>query len=82
MICDRVDLWRRNENPYFIHEFKNTIFVVGDHQFYKGYSLLLLKKHVREIHELSEAEFLETQKELFLAGKTVFEMFSPWKMNY
>lgn len=82
MICDRVDLWRKGDNPYFIHEFKNTIFVVGDHQFYKGYSLLLLKRHVREIHELSEVEFLETQRELFVAGKAIFEMFSPWKMNY
>ena len=82
LICERIELWSNGNNPYFIEEFKNTIFVVGDHQLYKGYSLLLLKKHVREIHELTENEFLETQQELYQAGKAIFKMFSPWKMNY
>ena len=82
LICQRVELWREGKNPYFIHEFKHTIFVVGDHQFYKGYSLLLLKKHVREIHELTQEEFLEMQHELFIAGKAIFDTFLPWKMNY
>jgi len=45
-ICKRILLWGENKNPYFIHEFENSIFVLGDHQYFKGYSLLLLKKHI------------------------------------
>lgn len=82
LICERIDLWKKGDNPYFIHEFKTSIFVVGDHQFYKGYSLLLLKDHVREIHELDPQTNLDLQQELHTAGKVIFETFKPWKMNY
>jgi diadenosine tetraphosphate (Ap4A) HIT family hydrolase len=81
-ICRRVSLWRGGRNPYFIHEFKHSIFVVGDHQFHRGYSLLLLKEHVRELHELEEAVFMALSQELLQAGRAIVETFNPWKMNY
>ncbi len=82
LICERVDLCQKGENPYLIHEFENSFFVVGDHQFYKGYSLLLFKRHVREIHELSMEEHLGLSKELHIASKAVYETFKPWKLNH
>ncbi|MDQ3817398.1 MAG: HIT family protein [Acidobacteriota bacterium] len=82
LICQRVSLWRSGHNPYFIHEFEHSIFVVGDHQFHRGYSLLLLKDHVRELHELEEGVFLALSQELIKAGRAVAETFKPWKMNY
>ncbi len=81
-ICCRVSLWRSEENPFFIHEFKNSIFVVGDHQFHRGYSLLLLKDHVRELHELRPSIQIELFQELMQAGRALVETFNPWKMNY
>src|SRR5919202_1512527 len=81
-ICQRVSLWRSGRNPYFIHEFEHSIFVVGDHQFHRGYSLLLLKDHVRELHELEEGALLALSRELIKAGRAVAETFKPWKMNY
>jgi diadenosine tetraphosphate (Ap4A) HIT family hydrolase len=81
-ICDRVALWVNGKNPYFIHEFKHSIFVVGDHQFHRGYSLILLKEHIRELRELPDL----TQRDLFVevmtAGKAVHAAFQPWKLNY
>lgn len=81
LICERVDMCRRGENPYLIEEFEHSFFVVGDHQFYKGYSLLLLKEHVRELHELSEEAYLGLQRELHIANKAIHAAFSPWKLN-
>lgn len=81
-ICQRVSLWRSEENPFFIHEFKNSIFVVGDHQFHRGYSLLLLKEHVRELHELGSSIQVELFQELMAAGRALVDTFNPWKMNY
>lgn len=81
-ICQRVSLWRGGRNPHFIHEFENSILVVGDHQFHKGYCLLLLKEHVRELHELDPAVFLALSGELLRAGRAIAEAFKPWKMNY
>ena len=76
VICERVALCENNEFPLLIHEFKNSFFVIGDHQYYKGYSLLYLKKHVRELHHMPKEEYLELSDELwnpiFPAGDVVF----------
>ena len=55
---------------------------MGDHQFHKGYCLLLLKEHVRELHELKPETYLALCTELFEAGRAIAETFKPWKMNY
>src|SRR5919199_790078 len=81
-ICQRVSLWQSGQNPYFIHEFENSIFIIGDHQFHKGYCLLLLKDHVRELHELTPSVQVELFQELMRAGRSLVDTFHPWKMNY
>ncbi|MBF2073596.1 MAG: HIT family hydrolase [Synechococcales cyanobacterium C42_A2020_086] len=55
LICQRLAAWRQGSNPYVICELEHSLFVVGDHQFHRGYSLVLFKQHVRELHELSAA---------------------------
>ena len=82
LVCDRLKLWSEGKNPYFIAEFKNSIFVVGDHQFYRGYSLLLLKDHIRELHELSDTQYAELSRELMMASTAIVKTFNPWKMNH
>ncbi len=81
-ICDQISLWRSGQNPFFIHEFRHSIFAVGNHQFHRGYSLVLLKDHVRELHELSSSVQSGLFGELMLAAKAVAAAFRPWKMNY
>jgi diadenosine tetraphosphate (Ap4A) HIT family hydrolase len=81
-ICERVSLWRSGNSPYFIHEFERSIFIVGDHQFHRGYSLLLLKDHVRELHELEPSVQVILFRELMVAGRALVDTFNPWKMNY
>jgi len=81
-ICDRVALAKAETNPFLIHEFEHSYFVLGDHQYFKGYSLVLLKDHVRELHELSHEVQQALFQEVMAAGKAVFETFHPWKMNY
>ena len=82
LICERVQGARDKTNPYFIHEFKNSFLVIGDHQYFKGYSVLLLKSHIRELHELPVPQQQELFMELMAAGRAIFEAFQPWKMNY
>ena len=81
-ICQRVSLWRAGRNHHFVHEFENSILVVGDHQFHRGYCLLLLKEHVRELHELEGEVYAALSQELMTAGRAVVGAFGPWKMNY
>jgi diadenosine tetraphosphate (Ap4A) HIT family hydrolase len=82
LICERVKLAQEGKNPYLIHEFKHSYMVLGDHQYYKGYCVLALKEHIRELHELDTEQQREMFEELMRAGQAVYEAFQPWKMNY
>lgn len=81
-VCRRVELWREGRGANFIHEFESSILLVGDHQFHRGYCLLVLKAHVRELHELGAEAQAALFRELMEAGRAVAEAFGPWKMNY
>src|SRR5713101_4698077 len=82
LICDRIALWRSGQNHYFIYEFEHSIFVVGDHQFHQGYSLILLKEHIRELHDLTTPVQSALFQEVMAAGRVLVATFQPWKMNY
>lgn len=82
VICKRVEESKNGENPYFIHEFKHSIFVVGDHQFFKGYCLLLLKEHERDITDLPFEIQKEFMEEVMIAGKVLKKHFKPYRLNY
>jgi hypothetical protein len=61
LICDRVALARAKRNAYLIADLRHSVFVVGDHQWHRGYALVLLTAHVREPFELPE----DVQREHF-----------------
>lgn len=65
-----------------IAEFARSWFVVGDHQVFPGYALLLLKRHVRELHELPPDEARELSDELLRATGAIVSAYAPWKMNH
>ncbi len=81
-ICQQLIDCRNNNYPLLIREFPHSYFVLGQHQFYNGYCLLLAKTHVREMHTLSADVQQGLAQELMLAGKAVATTFTPWKMNY
>jgi len=81
-VCDRVASTRAGNSAFLIAEFAQSLFVVGDHQFYKGYRLLLLKHHVRELHEMEPGARHELYQELDRATIAIVKAFSPWKMNH
>ncbi len=82
LICDRVHSAREGRNPFLIAEFDHSIFVVGDHQFHRGYSLVLLKEHIREPHELAPDLQAAHFADVMRAGRAANEAFKPWKINY
>lgn len=52
LVCKRIANIKVDSNPFFITELKTGYVVVGDYQFYKGYTLFLCKKHITELHYL------------------------------
>jgi len=81
-ICGRIEAWRKGQNHHFIYEFENSIFVLGEHQYHRGYSLILLKSHVRELHELPPGAQTALFQELMTATRAIVRTFDPWKMNH
>ena len=77
LICDRIQLWREGRNPYVIHEFEHSLLVVGDHQYHPDCSLVLLKDHVRELHELTPAVQTALFQEVMAATNAIVQTFTP-----
>ncbi len=41
MICDRIELIKAGKIPYFVKELETGYVVIGDHQYFEGYTLFL-----------------------------------------
>ncbi len=82
LICDRIKVIKRGDNPFFVKELRTGLVVLGDHQYYKGYTLLLCKKHVSELHELDKDYRKMFLKDMSLVAEAVFKAFHPAKLNY
>lgn len=80
-LCDRELALKQNTYPYLIKEFRHSWWLVGDHQFYPGYTVLLLKGHSREMSDLEPEVAKEVFGELMLAHKAVESVYRPHKMN-
>lgn len=82
LICDRIRLIRDDNNPYFVCELKTGYVVLGDHQFFRGYTLFLCKDHKRELHELEPNFRRDFLWEMSEVASAVFHAFHPHKLNY
>ena len=79
-ICRKLSAASSGVN--LIHEFKHSVLVVGDHQLFPGYCILLSKTHVREPFELALDVQTTMFQELMLSAQAIHSAFKPWKMNY
>src|SRR5687768_8946032 len=82
LVCDRIDLIKKGKNPYFVKELETGFVVIGDFQYYEGYTLFLCKIHENELHKLKpdfKKKFLE---EMAVVGEAVYHAFSPRKLSY
>jgi len=79
-ICDR--LAQITQDKALVHEFANSYLLLGNHQYYQGYCILLFKKHIRELHELDAGTQTALNAELMQATQAIVKAFNPWKMNH
>jgi len=82
LICKRINWIKNDKNPYFVMELKTGYVVIGDYQFYKGYTLFLCKKHVKELHDLEPNFRKQFLYEMSLVAQAVDKSFKPRKINY
>lgn len=82
LICDRIEQIKNGTNPYVVKELQTGYVVIGDHQYFRGYTLFLCKEHQTELFDLEpefKKKFLE---EMSLVAEAVYRAFDAEKMNY
>jgi diadenosine tetraphosphate (Ap4A) HIT family hydrolase len=65
-----------------VAELPRSWLILGDAQFYRGYCVLLAKRHVKEMHLMPRGEAHELLDELMAVGKTIERVVKPHKLNY
>lgn len=81
-VCERIDQIKKDVNPYFVAEFPSGYAVLGDFQFYPGYTILLSKVHATELHQLSKVQRTRFLEDMATVAEAVFKAFKPLKLNY
>ncbi|MTB47958.1 HIT family protein [Streptococcus uberis] len=81
-ICDRIEMILKQENPYFVKELETGYVVLGDTQYFKGYTIFLCKQHKKELFELENSYKLKFLEEMSLVGEAVSRAYQSEKMNY
>lgn len=59
LICDRIEMIKNGTNPYFVKELETGFVVIGDNQYFKGYTLFLCKDHKTELFQLDKVKKLK-----------------------
>ncbi len=81
-ICNRIEMIKAGTNNTFVAELETGYAVIGDNQFFRGYSLFLCKIDVHELHELEPEFRTKFLVEMAQVAEAACKAFKPVKMNY
>ena len=81
MICERINMIKADENPWFVKELETGYVVIGDNQHFKGYTLFLCKDHVTELFHLEHSAKMKFLEEMSIVTHAVANAFGAEKMN-
>lgn len=81
LICDRIELIKQGKNPHFVKELETGYVVIGDGQYFKGYTLFLAKEHVTELHQMEYETKIKFLEEMSIVQEAVAKAFQADKMN-
>lgn len=81
-ICRRIGEAREGRHVGLIAELDTGYAVLGDSQFFRGYSVLLSKTPVTELHELPRATRVRYLEEMSQLAQAVGRVTACHKLNY
>ena len=68
--------------PLHVAELEASRIFLNEDQFFPGYVLLVLRRHVTELYDLSVAERATLMEEVSRVAQALARVFRPVKMNY
>ena len=81
LICERIELIKQGKNPHFVKELETGYVVIGDGQYFKGYTLFLAKEHVTELQQMEYETKIKFLEEMSIVQEAVAKAFQAEKMN-
>ena len=81
LICERIELIKQGKNPHFVKELETGYVVIGDGQYFKGYTLFLAKEHVTELHQMEYETKIKFLEGMSIVQEAVAKAFQAEKMN-
>ncbi len=80
-LCERVNLTAEGKYPFLIHEFPHSYLMLGEHQFFRGYCVLVSKSHHKEMTDMPSKVQAEMFQEMMKVSAVLQKHFQPAKMN-
>ena len=81
-ICSMIERSRVGTFMDWVAELPRSWLILGDAQFYRGYCVLLAKRHVTEFYAMPRGEAHELLDEILAVGRSLAEVLKPLKLNY
>jgi len=81
-ICALIERCRAGGFADFVAEMPHSFVIVGDAQFYRGYCVVLAKRHINEIHLMPPDEARALFDETVAVGRAIALATRPLKLNY
>jgi diadenosine tetraphosphate (Ap4A) HIT family hydrolase len=80
-LCERVKEASKGDYPFLVKEYDHSYLMLGEHQFYRGYCVLISKSHHREMADIPSPERESIFQEMMATSKALQQVFQPKKMN-
>jgi diadenosine tetraphosphate (Ap4A) HIT family hydrolase len=80
-ICAQLAQLEAGNHPRFIAEFSTGYVVLGESQFFRGYTLFLSKSPAPDLEDLPREVRFQFLKEMALVSEAVSQVLQPHKMN-
>ena len=81
-ICALIARIRSETFDDFVAELPSSYLILGDAQFYRGYCVMLAKRHAVELFLMPTDEARALLDDMRLAAEAIAAATRPWKMNY
>jgi diadenosine tetraphosphate (Ap4A) HIT family hydrolase len=82
LICTMIERIGAGTFPDFVAELPHSYVILGNEQYYRGYSVLLARDHVTELYLMTADEVRAMIDEVRLVAEAIAAVTHPWKMNY
>jgi diadenosine tetraphosphate (Ap4A) HIT family hydrolase len=80
-LCQAVEQISAQKKSCVI-ETDHSVVIVGPHQLYSGYCMVVCKTHIREMHDLPPLHAQGIFHDVMRIGAAIQQVYNPWKINY